>query len=179
MSLSYSKASPKHFRINDGKQRSSLMATLCVFPLYLFANLPTPANFSVLLLPASLFRQTPNSAQLSFTFRGEFPLWYTQAASPQPLHQHVWLTGGVRTVWAFNLHLCIVSMPTDPCCAHKSSSTLSVWSNQTQPLWKKTLVNKPLMWSLRAPLQVKNIKHSGNLSIDDIIDIARTMRPRS
>ena len=27
--------------------------------------------------------------------------------------------------------------------------------------------------------QVKNIAHSGNITIDDIIDIARTMRPRS
>ena len=27
--------------------------------------------------------------------------------------------------------------------------------------------------------QVKNIKHSGNVSLDDIIEIARIMRPRS
>lgn len=29
------------------------------------------------------------------------------------------------------------------------------------------------------PLQEKNIKHSGNLSIDDVIEIARVMRDRS
>jgi large subunit ribosomal protein L12e len=38
--------------------------------------------------------------------------------------------------------------------------------------------------SHRAPhtigaLQEKNIKHSGNLTLDDIITIARAMRPRS
>jgi hypothetical protein len=29
------------------------------------------------------------------------------------------------------------------------------------------------------PLQEKNIKHTGNISMDDIIEIARVMRPRS
>lgn len=29
------------------------------------------------------------------------------------------------------------------------------------------------------PLQVKHVKHNGNVSLDEVIDIARTMRPRS
>jgi len=33
--------------------------------------------------------------------------------------------------------------------------------------------------SFVAPVQVKNIKHSGSTTFDDILEIARVMRPRS
>nr|CAB3486895.1 unnamed protein product [Digitaria exilis] len=41
------------------------------------------------------------------------------------------------------------------------------------------LVIKALKEPERDRKKVKNIKHSGNISLDDVIEIARTMRPRS
>lgn len=34
-------------------------------------------------------------------------------------------------------------------------------------------------WQVPCVLQEKNIKHTGNISFDDIIEVARVMRPRS
>ncbi|XP_053978761.1 60S ribosomal protein L12 [Hylaeus anthracinus] len=42
-----------------------------------------------------------------------------------------------------------------------------------------SLIIKALKEPPRDRKRQKNIKHSGNLSFDDILDIARTMRPRS
>nr|KAG5709142.1 hypothetical protein BaRGS_028598 [Batillaria attramentaria] len=42
-----------------------------------------------------------------------------------------------------------------------------------------SLIIRALKEPPRDRKKVKNIKHSGNLSLDDIIKIARTMRPRS
>lgn len=42
-----------------------------------------------------------------------------------------------------------------------------------------SLIIKALKEPPRDRKKVKNIKHSGNLSMDDILQIAKTMRPRS
>ncbi|XP_055337136.1 60S ribosomal protein L12-like [Paramacrobiotus metropolitanus] len=42
-----------------------------------------------------------------------------------------------------------------------------------------SLIIKALKEPPRDRKKVKNVKHSGNLTFDDILDIARTMRPRS
>jgi len=42
-----------------------------------------------------------------------------------------------------------------------------------------SLIIKELKEPARDRKKVKNIKHSGNLSVDQIVNIARTMRPRS
>jgi len=42
-----------------------------------------------------------------------------------------------------------------------------------------SLIIKALKEPPRDRKKVKNVKHSGNLSLDDILTIARTMRPRS
>lgn len=42
-----------------------------------------------------------------------------------------------------------------------------------------SLIIKALKEPPRDRKKVKNIKHNGNISIDQVIDIAKTMRPRS
>lgn len=42
-----------------------------------------------------------------------------------------------------------------------------------------SLVIKALKEPARDRKKVKNVKHNGNISLDDVIQIARTMRPRS
>nr|GEW25151.1 60S ribosomal protein L12 [Tanacetum cinerariifolium] len=44
---------------------------------------------------------------------------------------------------------------------------------------KLTLVIKALKEPERDRKKVKNIKHSGNISLDDVIEIAKIMKPRS